>query len=160
MPEDEIRQSLNYVLINGNTTQKIIPPWGNLETQPLVLLKDEDQNGIFEDTSVIAVTTDIKDEIGSTLPDTYMLTQNYPNPFNPSTTIEYSLPVRSDVTIEILNILGQRVKRLVDKEQAAGNYQVVWDSRNDSGQRVATGIYFYRLTADGFTKTKKMLLLR
>ncbi|KAA3636032.1 MAG: T9SS C-terminal target domain-containing protein, partial [Calditrichaeota bacterium] len=94
------------------------------------------------------------------LPDTYMLTQNYPNPFNPSTTIEYSLPVRSDVTIEILNILGQRVKRLVDKEQAAGNYQVVWDSRNDSGQRVATGIYFYRLTADGFTKTKKMLLLR
>ena len=160
MAEDEIRQSYYYILINGGTNQKIIPPWGTLETQPVLLLTDEDQNGVFEDTSVIAVTTDVEDEIGSTLPDTYMLTQNYPNPFNPSTTIEYSLPVRSDVIIEILNVLGQRVKRLVDEEQAAGNYQVIWDSRNESGQRVATGIYFYRLTADGFTKTKKMLLLR
>ncbi|MBD3257524.1 T9SS type A sorting domain-containing protein [candidate division GN15 bacterium] len=136
------------------------PVWDDLSGQPLSILIDGDQDGIFEDTTIADVATDADDEQGSTLPEGFELGQNYPNPFNPTTTIDYSLPQRSEVRIEIINILGRRVKTLVNEEQAAGEYTVTWDGRDESGGAVATGVYFYRLVADDHVATKKMLLLK
>ncbi len=100
------------------------------------------------------------DEHASGLPRDYRLEQNYPNPFNPSTTIRYALPSRGDVTLEIFNILGRKIRTLEQKEQAAGNYAVVWDGRDNAGREVASGVYFYRLKADDFEATQKMLLIK
>ena len=93
------------------------------------------------------------DPIG--LPTALALKQNYPNPFNPSTTIAYSLPERSQVTLKIFNILGQEVETLVDEVKPAGEYEVTW--RSDTN---ASGLYFYRLNYKGKVLTKKMTLLK
>ncbi|MCP4631374.1 MAG: T9SS type A sorting domain-containing protein, partial [candidate division Zixibacteria bacterium] len=83
------------------------------------------------------------------------LNQNYPNPFNSSTTINYILPIASDVEIEIYNILGQKVSTLIDKRQTAGYKNVTWNSSDYS-----SGIYFYKLTTENKTLTKRMTLLK
>jgi hypothetical protein len=94
------------------------------------------------------------------VPFTFALHQNYPNPFNPSTRIEYSLARSSQVTLTIYNILGQRVVDIVNGNQAAGQYSVHWDGRNEGGGETATGVYFYRITAGDFSKVQKMLLIK
>ncbi len=88
-------------------------------------------------------------------PMTFRLYQNYPNPFNPVTTISYDLPRPCRVTVDIFNILGQRVIRLEDGYREAGSYQIRWD-----GREVASGVYFYRIQADEFAETRKMLLIK
>ncbi len=100
------------------------------------------------------------DNLDGNLPSQYSLSQNYPNPFNPSTTIEYALPSDSRVLITVLNVLGQNVSTLVDRDQPAGRYRVVWEGQDASGVALATGIYFCCLRTDGFFKTTKMVLLR
>ena len=99
-------------------------------------------------------TTAIDDEILS-MPDRYYIFQNYPNPFNAATTIVYSIPEPSKVTVEIYDILGRKVETLVQGEQPAGYHQVVWDAEDAS-----SGMYFYRIQARDFVGTKKMLLLK
>lgn len=94
------------------------------------------------------------------LPEGFALDQNYPNPFNPNTTISYSLPSATHVTLEIYNVLGQRVRTLVDQSQEAGQHLVDWNSTDQSGNAVASGVYFYRLTTSEQTLSKKMLLLK
>lgn len=94
------------------------------------------------------------------LPSGFALDQNYPNPFNPSTQIGYNLPQSGNVRLEIFNVLGQQVKTLLDNSVEAGHHVVTWDATDNSGRAVASGIYFYRLTSDGFVNRKKMLLLR
>jgi methionine-rich copper-binding protein CopC len=94
------------------------------------------------------------------LPESFELKQNYPNPFNPSTNIEFTLPVSSVVTLEVFNIMGQRVRTLVNEPLQAGVHQVVWNSCGDDGQRVASGVYFYRIQADQLASTRKMVLLK
>ncbi len=93
-------------------------------------------------------------------PETYALFQNYPNPFNPSTTIEFALSSASNVTLEIFNIVGQKVRTLVSERMIAGGYQAVWDGRDNRGTTVGTGVYIYRLTANDFVQTRKMLLVK
>jgi hypothetical protein len=88
------------------------------------------------------------------------ISQNYPNPFNPATTIEYRLESRSDVSLTIYNLLGQQIKILVEETQMAGSYRTVWDGTDSEGREVASGIYFYRLTAGPVTETRKMVLLK
>jgi len=102
----------------------------------------------------------VDDGDGSVLPYKFELNQNYPNPFNPGTTIEYSLPRRSHVTIEIHNVLGQKVRTLIDSEESAGSHSITWDGKDSGGGAVSTGVYLYRLRAGGHTQTKKMLLLK
>jgi len=100
-------------------------------------------------------------ESNSNIPEKFDLAQNYPNPFNPSTKIMYSLPEISVVTIDVFNVMGQLVKRLVDKEeQKAGRHFVIWNGTNSSGETIASGIYFYRIEAGGFVKSKKMIFLK
>ncbi len=89
-----------------------------------------------------------------------ILLQNYPNPFNPNTTIKFSLPEESVVTLSIYNVKGQRVKQLVSEEMAAGQHTVVWNGTDKSNKSVASGLYFYKLTSDDETVMRKMLLLK
>ncbi|KPJ49076.1 MAG: hypothetical protein AMJ41_03655 [candidate division Zixibacteria bacterium DG_27] len=88
-------------------------------------------------------------------PATYHISQNYPNPFNAGTTIEYELPLASDVAIRIYDLLGREVETLLQKDQKAGRYAIDWNSPD-----IPSGIYFYKVQAGEFTETKKMLLLR
>lgn len=89
------------------------------------------------------------------------LSQNYPNPFNPETTIRYDLSSDAIVSLAIYNIAGQVVRKLVDGESlAAGQYQAVWDGRNESGASVASGMYFYLFRAGDYVAKRKMVLLR
>ncbi len=88
------------------------------------------------------------------------LSQNYPNPFNPKTYIEFSLSKACDVKIDIYNICGQKIKTLVDQYFREGHNVVDWDGRDDSKNEVASGIYFYKLSAGELSQTKKMILLR
>lgn len=94
------------------------------------------------------------------LPFDFSLSNNYPNPFNPSTTIKYAVPKSGNVKIEIFNSLGQLVKTLTDTYHNAGQYTEVWNGDDASGSLVASGVYFYRMSAEGFTLVKKMVLMK
>jgi hypothetical protein len=89
------------------------------------------------------------------IPQTFTLSQNYPNPFNPSSVIPYGLPHDAMVTLEVFNILGQRVALIVNEEQKAGNHEVVFQN-----PALGSGVYFYRLAAGNFTETRKMIIIR
>jgi hypothetical protein len=94
------------------------------------------------------------------LPKSFNLSQNFPNPFNATTQIRYAIPQDAKVRLEVVNILGQKVKVLVDGFQTAGFKQVVWDGRNDSGDMVSSGVYFYRINAGTYNHVMKMSLLK
>jgi len=89
------------------------------------------------------------------VPRGYSLAQNYPNPFNPSTTIEYKLPEPSDVSIEVYDINGRIIAKLIDERQDAGSYRVTWNAQN-----CPTGIYFYKIQAQKFSQVKRCLLIK
>ncbi|MCD6249886.1 MAG: T9SS type A sorting domain-containing protein [candidate division Zixibacteria bacterium] len=94
------------------------------------------------------------------LPQTFALKQNYPNPFNPSTNIAFELPSNGHVSLAIYNVLGQKVATITDQLYPAGRWEVTWNGNDDSGDQVATGIYFYRLTMGDNVLTRKMMLLK
>ena len=95
------------------------------------------------------------------LPAACSLADNFPNPFNPATTIQYALPIATDVELTVYNVVGQPVRTLVAEHQSAGRYTVEWDATDDSGHSVSAGLYFYRLQVGGeFAEVKKMLLLK
>jgi hypothetical protein len=104
--------------------------------------------------------TDVDDTVSATLPLKFVLSQNFPNPFNPVTEVEYSVPYRAYVTIDIYNILGERVKRLVSETKSAGSYKIEWSGADEAGKSVSTGVYLYRFQAGDVVQTKKMLLLK
>jgi len=96
----------------------------------------------------------------ASLPKAYELFQNSPNPFNPETQIKYDLPTAGHVQLTVFNVLGQKVKVLVNEVQETGHRSATWDGKDDMGKDVASGIYFYRLQTENFEKTKKMVLLK
>ena len=91
----------------------------------------------------------------SNIPKDYSLSQNYPNPFNPQTSIKFTLPKRENVTLKVYNVLGAEIKTLAEGIHNAGEYNLIFD-----GSDLSSGIYLYRLTAGGFTKTRKMMLVK
>ncbi len=93
-------------------------------------------------------------------PRAYKLEQNFPNPFNPQTTINYQIKEPADVSIQIYNMRGQRVRNLVQQKMKAGFYSSVWDGRNDQGLQLSSGVYIYRIQANDFTYTRKMQLMK
>ncbi len=121
-----------------------------------------DSNDPSTPTVLVDVTLTVITGINGTqiIPTTYDVSQNYPNPFNPTTTIKYQLPEASKVKLVIYNVLGQKVRTLVNKRMQPGYYQVVWDGRNDQGVQVSSGIYIYRFESDGLTRTMKMILMK
>jgi hypothetical protein len=90
----------------------------------------------------------------------YSLWQNYPNPFNPETDISFNLPEKTEASLIIYNILGERIQTLVSGYMRAGTHTVHWNGRDEAGNLVSSGIYFYRLKTDGFVETKKMVLMK
>ena len=93
-------------------------------------------------------------------PTTFALSQNYPNPFNPETEISFQLPEDVHVTLSIFNLLGQKVRTIIDKQMATGYHTIQWDGRNDFGNSVASGVYLYVIQAGKFYDVKKMVLMR
>lgn len=111
--------------------------------------------------TILSDTTDVVEEKREkSIPETFVLHQNYPNPFNPSTKIEFSLPRRTKVTLDIYNIAGRRVRGLVDEELSSGHWSIVWNGEDDNGVEVASGVYLYRLRTSEYTQTKKMVIVR
>jgi len=157
--------------VMGDETTLQMYQWDNQgrEWQPLNSTVDTASNAVTASIdgagTYAAFTTNIitgvdEDEHGEILPYKFELSQNYPNPFNPVTTIEYSLLRRSHVTVEVYNVLGQKVRSLIDREESAGSYTVTWNGNDNSGIPVASGVYLYRFQAGDHIETKKMLLLK
>jgi len=88
------------------------------------------------------------------------LKPNYPNPFNPSTTISFNLPGNGEVKLDVFNLKGQRVRRLIDSSLTLGEHSIIFNGLDDHGRPVASGIYLYRLQHDGKTITRKMMLMK
>jgi hypothetical protein len=107
----------------------------------------------------VDVSTDV-DQGALQLPTRFALEQNYPNPFNPATTISFALPERTHVILEVYNLLGQKVRTLVNQTLPAGIHSVVFDALDDNGGNVASGVYFYRLKAARWSRSMKMMLMR
>jgi hypothetical protein len=97
----------------------------------------------------------IEENLSSLVPDEYSLAQNYPNPFNPTTTLVYGLRERTIVELKVYDVLGREIETIVNSEQEAGYYEMEFNAN-----RLSSGVYFYRLRAGEFVKTKKMVLLR
>jgi hypothetical protein len=95
------------------------------------------------------------EQISNNLPKEFKLLQNYPNPFNPLTTIEFALPRRSSIKLQIFDLLGRQIATLLDDELQPGEYRVTFEA-----EHLPSGVYFCRIQADGFVRTKKLILLR
>jgi hypothetical protein len=120
------------------------------------ILGVSDSTGILVPQGPTAIVESSKDNI----PEVYALRQNTPNPFNPSTKIKYDIPKKGRVKIAVYNMLGQLVITLVDKHHNPGRYSIIWDGTNNYGQKVATGIYLYRLGAGDKQLNRKMTLVK
>jgi hypothetical protein len=101
-----------------------------------------------------SMLTDVEDE-QNLMPSEFYLAQNYPNPFNPSTSIKYQVSSISDVSLKVYDLLGREVATLVNEEKPAGTYEITFDA---SG--LSSGVYYYKLQADTFIETKKMILVK
>ncbi|OGU67681.1 MAG: hypothetical protein A3C56_12240 [Ignavibacteria bacterium RIFCSPHIGHO2_02_FULL_56_12] len=149
--------------VYNDSTYQVTPASGNVPVQlslapygSAVLLLAQTAR-----TLTLPSLTGISDAVTTEMiPSTFQLHQNYPNPFNPSTEIRYEIPVRSDVTIAVYNILGIEVSRLVDGQHAAGSYRAVWNGRNSNGSSVSSGVYFVRLQSGSTALTRKMVLVK
>ena len=116
-------------------------------------LKQIDFDGSFTYSEILTVEVKI--------PDSYILEQNYPNPFNPETTIRFQIPAAQRIVLTIYNIQGQKVKTLIDEQMQPGSHSVIWDGIDESGNKVASGIYIYTLqSSTGYKASKKMILIK
>lgn len=148
--------SIGFVEGSGTTTERKEYSYvdKNLKSGAnyLYRLKQIDLNGVYNYSKII--------NTNGTIPGKFSLEQNYPNPFNPTTNISYSLPVKSNVTLEVYNLIGQKISTLVQGEIEAGKHSVDFN-----GSGISSGIYLFRLTAIGedgshFISNKKMTLLK
>ncbi len=122
-----------------------------------------DSGGTFGDDPYVIVdlscgTTGTQEDARAEWTD--RVSQNFPNPFNPETMIEYELSQPGRVTVRVFNVEGELVRRLIDRVEQAGRHQAAWDGRNDAGQEMAAGIYFYRVETDRLQTMKKMVLMK
>jgi len=111
------------------------------------------------------MTLNISEELvgvdgGIALPTEFALHNNYPNPFNPVTNITYDIAQNSEVTLEIYNVMGQRVRTLAQGSHEPGRYRVMWNATNDYGQSLSSGMYIYRIQAGDFVSVKKLILMK
>ncbi|MEJ2616433.1 MAG: kelch repeat-containing protein [Ignavibacteriaceae bacterium] len=140
-----VRRMFSASVVDGNiyTIGGITDGWSNKANASA---KVEVFNPGINITDISEINTEIKQ---------YSLHQNYPNPFNPSTTIKYSIPKQSYVTLKLYDILGREVATLVNAEKPSGNYQVEFNAAN-----LPSGVYFYRIQAGSFNQVRKMLLIK
>jgi hypothetical protein len=164
------KQGKLIVLLYNLANDPISPGEGNMLSLPVTVspnimnkIKLEIDEILLADENAVKIPVD---DGKTSVPQAFELSQNYPNPFNPNTTIKYTLPSVGDgeetlsTTLKIYNILGEVVRTLVNEPKSAGVHYEVWDGKDDRGDQVASGIYFYRLKAGKFSETKKMVLLK
>lgn len=143
---DQISLTLKNVIIADNNANEL----------PVTTV-----NGTFTITDATDVSEENEDtEDAELLPEHFLLLPNYPNPFNSQTRVAYKLPKTSHVMLRICNVLGQQIRLLVDEVKQPGNYSVVWDGRDSSGNDLVSGIYFVQICANEFMQIDKILLLR
>lgn len=138
-------------------------PSGSQDQQTFVVTfhaADSDSREGSLELSIHVGTDAVLDIDSPSLPKEFSLAQNYPNPFNPTTSIDFAIPKATNVRLEVYNVLGQNVRTLVDEFLTAGQKRVEWDGLDDSGRPVSSGVYLYRIAADEFSQTKKMMLLK
>ena len=139
----------------GMGMEPYMGPWGELRYPPMHPLDGHSIDLAF------ALRMDYGTNVPDEIPERYDLRQNVPNPFNPKTTIRYEVPAGGGhVAIEIYDVAGRLVRTLVDGFEAEGEQSVVWDGTDTDGKQMATGVYFYRMNAEGVESSKKMLLLK
>jgi len=116
-----------------------------------------------DQTAVLPVNLNVNNNLSVVSPiliNEYRLHDAYPNPFNPITTLRYDLPEDSFVTFEIYDVIGRKIKSLISSNRAAGYHSINWDSTNDYGESVSTGMYIYVIQSGNFIQSKKMVLLK
>lgn len=146
-----------FLVVNPGTPDEHILDFVEGHKNELFIL--EFKEGKLENSSDSS-DTDENIKVAKELPAGYELSQNYPNPFNPTTTIDYAIPKSQHVTIEVINLMGQVVTTLVDEIVSAGQHSVEWDATNESGTKVATGMYFYKFSSGELNQIKKMVLMK
>ena len=141
----------------GNTLTKTFTDGHN--TAKTVTATFSDPGGLKDSTTWSFTITPVKGDVIQ--PTEFALGQNYPNPFNPTTTMTYALPKEAQVTFEIYNMLGVRIRTLLaGQTKSAGFYTMTWDGKDDAGHSMSSGIYLYRINAGSFISSKKMTLLK
>ncbi len=167
---DNIESGKSYLIdfyadLNGNGSYNAPPTdhaWrlqaNNVAGEQIVNFS---HNTNFTDIQWPGSTTGINEEADfSNVPTEFDMAQNYPNPFNPETSIQFVLPNTVKVKLEIYNTLGQRIRLLVNSQLNAGVHTVMWNGRDDFGRSLSSGVYFYRIEADRFTKTSRMVMMK
>ena len=144
----------------GKTWAELSTPY--IGTYRDIKMVDEKHGWIVGEGGIIYTSTggitSVKDN--ELIPKGFNLYQNFPNPFNPETKIQYQLPKESFVTLVVYNMLGKKIRTLVNEKQVIGRHTITWDGRDDNGKRVSSGIYMYKMNTQNFIKTKKMILIR
>jgi hypothetical protein len=146
--------NIGFVTGNGTTANKIQYSYtDNSDVAGVIYyrIKQIDFDGAYKYSKVIQINAN---------PLSFELGQNYPNPFNPSTTISYSLPKSSRVTLKVFDMLGKEVATLIDSEMQAGRYKTEFNSTLQNGKTLSSGVYIYKLQAEGFSMERKMLMLK
>jgi hypothetical protein len=141
---------LDMISVAGIEPLKSAGPWDVRNSHPF----SSRDRFVFNPTVLTGIPA------GRSTPAAFSLEQNFPNPFNPHTTIQYTLPERMHVRLSVYNILGQHVTTVVNDVRNGGFHSVQWNGKNDLGISVASGLYFYHITAGQFTAARKMLMIR
>jgi len=137
-----------------STYRRIVLPFS------LASLDDKNRDAFLANVIDYFGIVDAVDDVVEALPTKFALKQNFPNPFNPVTSIAFDLPAEHDVYLTVYNMLGQKIRTLVNDHRAAGRYAIQWDGKDDSGHMLGSGVYFYNIQAGNFNKTAKMVLLK
>ena len=145
--------------ISGNSRHRLVPPWDDLEAEPMRILIDSNLDGVYDDSTMVDgeyATEAFRglEETGD-VPSGYALFQNYPNPFNAQTTIRFHVPETVDARLDLYNILGQHVARIHHGTVTAGSHEVLFDA-----SLLASGVYIYRLQTGSFNQSRKLLFMK
>ncbi|MAI87378.1 MAG: hypothetical protein CMF99_09635 [Candidatus Marinimicrobia bacterium] len=156
---------INYELVEGADLPSEVTFFLGLANLPGTSMDPELLNVVCgypdEDSPVVVETNALSLDENLTIPTQFALHQNYPNPFNPSTQISFDVPEGSNlVRLNIYNILGKKVSTLLNNVVNPGKHKIEWNAKDNEGNPVASGIYFYELSSSSFTARKKMLLIR
>jgi hypothetical protein len=147
----------DQVTLDGNSSHIIQPDWNAISPgSNLKILIDLGNDGTIDDSIFVQnEVTGVREGLAAGIPSEFKLYQNFPNPFNPRTIISYEIPTPTPVVLKVYDLFGREVATLVDGVQDAGFKSVQWDATG-----MASGVYFYRLSAGRFTQTRKLVLVR
>ncbi len=147
--------TITFIIVNVNPCPICKKQYNEYLSDTLVFIFSSDSNQITEKLLLLDsdISLGVKDK--NTSINSFYLYQNFPNPFNPSTKIRFSIPHSSFVGLKVYDVLGREIAIIVNEEKAAGNYEINFNAHN-----LSSGVYFYRMQADSFTDTKRLILLR